>query len=196
MLSVVLDTVRVMDSSPDPSPLVYYVAQSLDGFVADRDESLEWLLDFGFEAFQEHYDAFFSRVGAVIMGASTFRWLADSGQAWPYPDLPCWVLSHGDLPEVAGAEDIVVETDPTRVAESARTAAAGRAVWVVGGGVTAAQFADAGQLDELLITIMPITLGAGAPVLPHDASARRWALSGTTPFAGGAIELAYRAIRN
>lgn len=173
---------------------VYYVAQSLDGFVADRDDDLGWLLQFGFEPFQQHYDAFFSRVGAIVMGASTYRWLAASGEPWPYPGLPAWVLTHGDLPTLEAAESVRAATDAAEVAAEARAAAADRAVWIVGGGRTAAQFAELGELDELLVTVMPITLGDGARLLPHAGPARRWVLTGSTPFDGGAIELAYRAV--
>src|SRR3712207_7879069 len=49
-----------------------------------------------------------------------------------------------------------------------RSAAAGdRNVWVVGGGDLAGQFADVGLLDELIVSIAPVTLGAGAPLLPR-----------------------------
>ena len=183
------------DHVPAPAtPLVYYVAQSLDGFVADRDDALDWLLQFGFETFQQHYDEFFAGVGAIIMGASTYRWLAAAGEAWPYPGLPCWVLTHGTLPPMGGAEGVITATDVPAVARAARAAAGDRSVWVVGGGQTAAQFAEHGELDELRVTVMPITLGDGAPLLPHAGPARRWQLAGTTAFDGGPIELAYRAV--
>ncbi len=176
------------------SRTVYSVAQSVDGFIADRHGDLEWLLEFGFEAFQDHYDSFFATVGAIVMGASTYRWLAASGDPWPYPGLPAWVLTHGDLPTVDGAESVRIATDAAQVAAEARAAARDRAVWVVGGGRTAAQFAELRELDELLVTVMPISLGDGARLLPHAGPARRWLLTGTTSFDGGAIELAYRAV--
>ncbi len=173
---------------------VYYVAQSLDGFIADRHGDLEWLLEFGFETFQAHYDSFFATVGAIVMGASTYRWLAASGDPWPYPGLPTWVLTHGDLPVIDGATGVSTATEAAAAAALARAAAGSRSVWIVGGGATAAQFSDADQLDELLVTVMPITLGDGARLLPHAGTARRWLLTGTTSFDGGAIELAYRAV--
>lgn len=198
-MSVVPDSVTGMTDAQDrPAPgrstTTYFVAQSIDGFVADRDDGLEWLLQFGFAPFQARYDEFFANVGAVVMGASTYRWLAGSGEPWPYPGLPSWVLTHHDLPPLDGAEGVRVGTDAGEVAALARSAAGGRIVWIVGGGRTAAQFAEAGELDELLVTVMPITLGEGARVLPHAGPARRWLPTGTTPFEGGAIELAYRAV--
>lgn len=193
-LSVVVRIVTAMGVK-HVSPIIYYVAQSLDGFVADQHNSIDWLLDFGFEQFQEHYDAYFSGVGAVIMGGTTFRWLAASGEPWPYPGLPTWVLTRRELPSLAGAEVVATDTDIASVAHAARAAAGDQAVWMLGGGVTAAQFAAAGELDELRVTVMPITLGRGASVLPHAGEPQRWQLTGTTEFPGGAVELAYRAVR-
>ena len=51
-------------------------------------------------------------------------------------------------------------------------AADGKNVWIVGGGDLAGQFADAGLLDEVLVTIAPVTLGAGAPLLPRRLELR------------------------
>jgi dihydrofolate reductase len=51
-------------------------------------------------------------------------------------------------------------------------AAGGKNVWIVGGGDLAGQFAEAGLLDEVLVTIAPVTLGAGAPLLPRRIELR------------------------
>jgi len=169
----------------------YYVAQSLDGFIADDRDGLDWLLSFGFEAFQASYDRFFAGVGAIVMGAATLRFLTASGEPWPYPDLPTWVLTHRPLPITEGADLRAVADDPARVAAEARAAAGTRAVWVVGGGATAAQFANLGELDELLVTVMPVTLGRGARLLPTTGGPLAWRLESSTVFENGAVELRY-----
>lgn len=171
---------------------VYYVAQSLDGFIADRDESLDWLLAFGFDDFQQQYDDFFAGVGAIVMGAGTVRWLAASGEPWGYAGTPVWVLTSGELPAIAGAS--FTATDSAVVAiEAARAAAAGRDVWIVGGGATAGSLIDAGLLDRLHLTVMPITLGTGSRVLPHSLASVAWHLESSQPIgSAGAVELRYR----
>jgi dihydrofolate reductase len=81
----------------------YYTATSLDGFIADEQNSLEWL----FRQEQEengplNYDEFFSRIGAVVMGSTTYEWILQyENGAWPYK-LPAWVMSTRDLPKVEG----------------------------------------------------------------------------------------------
>lgn len=142
----------------------YYVAQSLDGFIADEHDGLDWLLSFGFEAFQASYDRFFAGVGAIVMGAATLRFLIASGEPWPYPSLPTWVLTHRPLPVIEGADLRPVADDPARVAAEARAAAGDRAVWVVGG---------------------------GARLLPTTGGPLAWRLEGSTVVENGAVELRY-----
>lgn len=167
----------------------YYVASSLDGFIADRDNSLDWLMEFGFDAFSEHYERFLADVGAVIMGADTYEFVLNDASEWSY-SMPAWVLTHRDLPGVDGADIRFAQGDVSTVLTEARAAAGDKNVWVIGGGNVSAQFANAGLLDELLVTIMPVVLGAGRPLLPiaHHASLSPL---GTTTFDGGAIELRY-----
>ena len=172
---------------------VYFVAQSLDGFIADRHGALDWLLDFGFDDFQQQYDEFLASVGAIVMGAGTLRWLAAEGESWGYEGTPTWVVTSSELPTIVGAE-YVRATDALDAIRAARTAAAKKKVWVVGGGMLAGSLLDAGVLDELHLTIMPLTLGTGVPVLPHSAARFPWHLQSARPIgAAGAVELRYRA---
>lgn len=153
----------------------YYTATTLDGFIADPDNSLEWLFtrkrD---ESGLLSYGAFIAEVGALAMGSTTYEWIIDhefSGKdptdwKWPY-DIPGWVFTHRALPIVPDAR---IELTSAAVADVHRemvAAAGGRNIWIVGGGALAGQFADAGLLDEVLVTIAPVTLGAGAPLLPR-----------------------------
>ena len=146
----------------------YYTAATLDGFIADPDNSLEWL----FNREREEggaldYEGFIAEVGAIAMGSTTYEWILDHGSArWPY-EQPCWVFTHRELQVVPNAEIEFVSGDVSPVHEAMVRGADGRNVWIVGGGDLAGQFADAGLLDEVLVTIAPVTLGAGAPLLPR-----------------------------
>ena len=129
----------------------YFVAASLDGFIATADDDLDWLLQFdGFDGGKESYDAFMADVGCIVMGGETYAWLMEHEPGnWPYPGTPCWVFTHHELPAPKGADITFVRGAVAEFVEDLKEqAAAGRNVWVVGGGVLAAQFADAGLLDE------------------------------------------------
>lgn len=172
--------------------VIYYVASSLDGFIATEDNSLDWLLSFGFASFQDHYDSFIAGIGAIIMGAETYEWIRrEQPEAWDYGELPCLVLTHRELQAPPRSGVRFVSGDPDPILEEAMLHAGGRNVWVVGGGDIAAQFADAGLLDELWITYMPVALGAGRPVLPVRNPISGMHLVGTTSFNGGAAELRF-----
>jgi dihydrofolate reductase len=151
----------------------YYTATTLDGFIADPDDSLEWLFRRDRDpAGPLSYERFIAGVGALAMGSTTYEWILDhESGTWPY-DLPCWVFTHRDLRVVPGAQTEFVSGAVAPVHERMRAAAGGRNVWVVGGGDLAGQFADAGLLDEVLVTIAPVTLGAGAPLLPRHVELR------------------------
>jgi dihydrofolate reductase len=153
----------------------YYTATTLDGFIADPDHSLEWL----FTRQQDragplNYDEFIANVGALAMGSTTYEWILDhefrdkdpSEWKWPY-EQPTWVFTHRDLRLVPNARLEFTSGDVMRVHQEMLRAAGERNIWIVGGGDLAGQFADAGLLDEVIVYIAPVTLGAGAPLLPR-----------------------------
>ncbi|GAA2842910.1 dihydrofolate reductase [Leucobacter komagatae] len=154
------------------SRLIYYVASSLDGFIADEHDSLDWLLS------QEQapgggndYESFIANIGAIAMGSTTYEWVLANG-GWGY-EMPAWVLTTRELAvppvaEGAAAADVhFAHGQVTEVYEAMREAARGKDLWVVGGGDLAGQFADAGLLDEVHLSIAPVTLAGGRPLLPR-----------------------------
>jgi dihydrofolate reductase len=158
----------------------YYTATSLDGFIADPDNSLDWL----FTRPREHdgplnYDDFIAGVGEMAMGSTTYEWILDHEFSdkpleewkWPY-EIPCWVFTHRQLPVVPEARLEFTRADVAIVHEEMVRTAGERNVWVVGGGDLAGQFADAGLLDEVIVSMAPVTLGGGAPLLPRRIELR------------------------
>jgi dihydrofolate reductase len=161
----------------------YLVAASIDGFIADQENSLEWLFQAEAAAKAEamatkedRFAQFFRGVGAMAMGATTYEWvldhekLLDQPDKWHdyYGDVPSWVFTHRQLPRIPGARISFVRGDVRPVHEQMTAAAADQNVWIVGGGELAGQFADQGLLAEIILTIAPATLGAGAPLLPRQ----------------------------
>jgi dihydrofolate reductase len=88
----------------------------------------------------------------------------------------------------------VVEADVKDLHEEMLEAAGGRNLWIVGGGNVASQFADAGLLDELILTVVPVVLGDGKPLFerPLPAPLR---LTGSRAFETGMVELSYELRR-
>jgi dihydrofolate reductase len=151
----------------------YYTATSIDGFIADPDNSLEWLFTLRqSEQGKREYPAFIAEVGALAMGSTTYEWILDHEElmeepgTWPY-EQPTWVFSSRSLPEVPGADIRFVAGDVAPVHAQMVEAAEGKNVWLVGGGDLVGQFADAGLLDDLILGVGSVFLGAGAPLLPR-----------------------------
>ncbi len=150
--------------------LTYYTATTLDGYIADPDDSLDWL----FRQDQDekgplNYEWFRSSLGAGVMGATTYEWiLAHEDGKWPY-SLPMWVMTHRDLKPPAEPNGPVrfASGSVREVYDDLVVAADGKDLWVVGGGDLVGQFADEGLLDEVITYIAPVTLGAGRPILPR-----------------------------
>lgn len=164
----------------------YYTAASIDGFIADRDNSLDWLFQAGSSASKEdRFADFFAGVGAMAMGARTYEWaveherlLEDPGkwQQW-YGSVPCWVFTHRRLPAVPGADLVFARGHVRGVHGDMMKAAGSRNVWLVGGGDLVGQFAEQGLLDEILLQIAPVMLGEGTALLPRRLSASELTLA-------------------
>jgi dihydrofolate reductase len=153
----------------------YYTATTLDGCIATTDHSLDWLLSRDADGDGPMgYDVFIKRIGAIAMGSSTYRWVQEytrgSENPWEY-DVPSWVFTHQHL-EPIGEDIRFVQGDVRDVYPSMVEAAGDRDIWLVGGGDLAGQFADRGLLDEVIVSIAPVTLGAGAPLLPRHVELR------------------------
>jgi len=186
----------------------YYCASSLDGYIAEADDTIDWLQKYegsfdgeGVEPIKGAYKRYYDGVGALIMGSKTYEFilgeLADGGE-WPYKGKPAWILSSRDLPEPEG-EGVDVRIVSAKVPDlyDEMIAAAGeRHVWVVGGGNVASQFADEGLLDELLVTVVPVVLGEGKPLFDRRLPGGAMQLSGARCFDSGMVELRYEIRRS
>jgi dihydrofolate reductase len=183
----------------------YYCAASLDGYIADADDGLGWLFSYdgsfdgegaepGPRGAGNAYERFYDGVGALVSGSATYEFILGhdaAGGDWPYPGKPYWVLSTRDLPLPAGADVRITAASVADLHEEMVDAAGERNLWVVGGGGVAAQFAEAGLLDEVLVTVVPVVLADGKPLFDRPLPGPPMRLSGTTVFDTGLVELRY-----
>lgn len=178
----------------------YYTASSLDGFIADSHQSLDWLFQFGEAA--SSYPEFLQQVGAIAMGSTTYEWVlnhhqkehGELPQTWFY-EQPTWVFSHRKLPLIAGADIRFVSGDVRPVHAAMRRVAGDQNLWLVGGGDLVGQFFDAGLLDEIIVQIASVTLGSGAPLLPRTITTPPLKLLSATPYGTAFVELRYEVCR-
>jgi dihydrofolate reductase len=182
--------------------VVYYCAASLDGYIAEKDDTIEWLTGYegsyagdGAQPMKGSYDEFYEGVGALVSGSVTYEFILgmlERGSEWPYKGKPYWILSSRDLPipDDEGVDVRILDAPVADVYDEMITSADDHDLWVVGGGNVASQFAHAGLLDQLLVTIVPVVLGEGKPLfdrrLPEPMQ-----LTDVVPRDSGMVEVRY-----
>ncbi len=171
---------------------IYYVGSSMDGYIADRRNKLDWLMQFNdATGVQDSIKTFMQQVGAIVMGSETYKFLlAEGPDAWAYGSTPTWVFTHHELPGIAGADITFVRGDVDIFHPSICADAGERDVWLMGGGQLAAQYASAGLLDELILTLVPVALGGGQPLLPVSSTTAPARLRATRAL-GDLVEMHY-----
>ena len=164
-----------------------YVAVSLDGFLADREGNVGWLSPY--ESEDVGFDDFFARIGAIITGRTTYD-QARSFTVWPYGDRPMHVLTSRPLEADAPAGVVAATGDPAELVARLKAETDGD-IWLMGGGVTAANFLARDLVDRLELYIVPELLGFGVRLFPVPGPRRSLRLAGSRSFANGLVELVY-----
>ncbi|MCU7805260.1 MAG: dihydrofolate reductase family protein [Candidatus Thiodiazotropha sp. (ex Lucinoma borealis)] len=157
--------------------ITYYVASSLDGYIAKEDGDVSWLDDLGIDLEESGYEAFFSTVDALVMGRNTFDVINGFG-AWPYGEKPIWVCTANTLDVIEGC-NLQNGRTPADTYQEAQDKGIEH-LWLVGGGKLASSFLEENLLTHLSISQMPIILGGGiklfdelqSPIKIHSISAQ------------------------
>lgn len=178
-----------------PGPARVFIACSLDGFIAGPGDDLSWLEDPSGESDQDHgFDAFFSEVGALLMGRRTYEVVKGFEGAWPYGDKPLLVATNRPLGEPAAPSVRAVTGTPQQMLAAARAVAGERTVYVDGGALIRS-FLDAGLIDELTVSVIPVILGAGIPLFAGTARRHALELVEARPSGARLVQLRYRPAR-
>jgi uncharacterized protein YhfF/dihydrofolate reductase len=141
--------------------IIYYVAASLDGFIATPDGGIAWLAPFEAAGEDYGYAAFYASIDALLLGSRTYE-QALTFDPWPYPGKPSWVFSGRPLPAAQPGVIVTAQT-PRQVAAELEVRGVRRA-WLVGGGHLADAFRAEGLITEYVVSIIPVILGAGIPL--------------------------------
>ena len=160
--------------------ILFDTATSLNGWIADEFNSLSWLfaVDNGAQPDEGLYPA---SATVLVEGSTTYRWVLEENDVLEHPekwqefygDKPTFVFTTQDLPIPAGADVRFVRGSVSEALPAIREAAGEGDIWVVGGGDLAGQFLDAGVLDEIAVSVAPVALTGGAPLLPRRVEADR-----------------------
>lgn len=159
---------------------IFDTAATANGWIADTQNSLGWL--FAVPGAAEPDPALLPQDATVMVeGSTTYEWVLAESDILAHPerwrqfhgDRPTFVFTTRRLPVPEGA-DIRFLRGPVAAALAEIREAAGEGdVWLVGGGELVGQFFDAGALDEVALTVAPVFLDGGAPLLPRRIESDR-----------------------
>lgn len=171
----------------------YHVAISLDGFIAPKDGSADWLAPYGKVA-MGFIGPWMKQIGGIIVGRSTYDQSVAMG-GWMWGQTPALVMTSR-----------AIEKGPQSVHAHAGDPLAGLAqlrrrmsdqdldtdIWLFGGGVTAGLFLKHGLIDLVELAIVPVALGEGRPLFAGGAMHQTFALTSSLPIGMGCSVNSYR----
>ncbi|HEY6071056.1 MAG TPA: dihydrofolate reductase family protein [Chthoniobacterales bacterium] len=169
--------------------IIYYLACSLDGFIATEDGGVKWLERFQGTGEDHGAGELQASVDALLLGSKTYEFALKLG-GWPSPNTPSWVFTHRKLKKLHPSITLTSRT-PRQVVELLKARGVRRA-WLMGGGKLATSFRNEGLISSYILIVMPIILGRGIPVFAPGGPQRSLALESATPFKSGIVQLRYK----
>jgi len=168
--------------------LVYSVATSLDGFIAGPKGEFDWIIQDPTIDFGEIFAGF----DTLVMGRRSYELMLREGRSPREFGMNVFVASTTLDP--ARHHDVnIVAADLARIVAGLKDAS-GKDIWLFGGGTTFRSLLDAGLVDRVDVSIIPVLLGGGIPLVPEG---RRWPLrfKDSRTFPSGIVSLAYLIAR-
>jgi dihydrofolate reductase len=172
-----------------------FIAVSLDGFVARKNHSIDWLMKQSTEGEDLGFDDFMASVDGLIMGSGSFKNVLTFG-AWPYKK-PVMVMSHSlteeDIPPELEGRVRLTGLSPQELMKSLEREGWKRAY--VDGGLLVQSFIRAGLIKDINITVIPILLGDGLPLFGPIKGDIDLKLMGSESFGSGLVQNRYELIK-
>jgi len=169
------------------SKIILYIAQSLDGYIADENGSFDFLNDYMRPEQDYGYSEFLKNLSAVIMGSTTYKDILKMNY-W-YDGLETYVFSSKPITIPEGKTAYQINGDPTVLADKLRLNE--KDSWLMGGGKLITWFMNAKLIDEIIISIIPKTLGKGIPVFERIDKTYKLQLKESKSFEDGVVQLHY-----
>ncbi len=179
------------------SRVTIHMAASLDGFIARKDGSVDWLeisdaYAGGDTMTPEAVAAFLRTIDCYVMGSRTYETalrFAAQGSGWAYGDKPTFVLTHRELPRIRDTVEFC-SGDLAQVVHG-RLRPRFRSIWFVGGGMVAGECLRLGLADEICYSILPVLIGDGIAFFGQLGRDVALHLAEVKAYATGIVELRY-----
>ena len=171
-----------------------FIATSFDGFIARQNGDVDWLEGHAEGDWEDNgYGQFIDTVDAIVMGRKFYEMVLNSGQ-WPYGTKPVIVLSSRpiDIPDNMPESIEAMSGSPKEIVT--KLSERGVEHIYVDGGKTIQGFLDAGLIQRLIVTRIPVLIGSGLPLfgpLSQDIKLRH---INTEQFASGLVQSEYEVL--
>jgi dihydrofolate reductase len=165
--------------------LRYNVAASLDGYIADAEGAFDWIIHDNAVDFA----GLFARVDTIVLGRLTYETVRAQGAPPWKPHTRVYVVSSTLAPEQSW--DVTVTRDAAALASSLRHETGDGEIWLFGGGQLFGSLLDAGQVDAVEVTIVPVLLGRGVPLVASIAARTPLELTHSHVYPTGMVALHY-----
>lgn len=180
----------------NPSKLTLHMVASLDGFIANKDNTVDWMhskdsFPAGVTLTEEDITAFLAGIDCYVMGSKTYEHALKLG--WPYGEVPVIVLTNRALPRDKSSVDFYA--GDLDVLMNAQLKSKYQNIWLVGGAMLTKAFLRAKLVDEIVLSIMPILLGDGLLFFDHVGVEQRLHLKESKAYTDGMVELTYEVVK-
>ncbi|GHA69245.1 dihydrofolate reductase family protein [Pontibacter akesuensis] len=168
--------------------VILYIAASLDGYIAKPDGDTTWLHDERYAIAGEDYgySALLAAIDTTLMGHSTYKVILGFDMPFPYPDKTNYVFSRSQLPDTEHVK--FVQENPADFVKQLKQQA-GQDIWLIGGGQLNTLLLNAGLIDEIVLTYVPIILGNGISLFAQGTQEKHLQVSQSKSFANGFVQL-------
>ncbi|MDU1905185.1 MAG: dihydrofolate reductase family protein [Dysgonomonas sp.] len=169
--------------------IILYIASSLDGYIARKDGSIDWLTDYPIlEDFDYGYSEFYNSIGTIIMGGNSYRDALKMSDEWLYPEKISYVITNrpeDDQENIRFISSNVVDFI------SGLKQREGKDIWLFGGGQIISLLLNNSLVDEMIITYIPVILGNGIPLFSNNLKESGWNLMKSEAYANSTYQVMY-----
>ncbi|MCW3467230.1 dihydrofolate reductase family protein [Chitinophaga nivalis] len=173
--------------------LKVYIAISLDGYIATANGSIDWLTGFPNPDNTDYgYADFLATTDTTFMGYTTYLDVLKLSETFPYSDKTNYVFTR-QPGRTATADVQFIHTDIPAFVQQVK-AAAGKDIWLIGGGQLNAALLQYDLIDEMILHMMPVVLGTGIPLFSGIALEKTFRLTHSRAYDNSVLELHYQKV--
>jgi dihydrofolate reductase len=163
--------------------IILYIAESIDGFIADKNGEVKFLDKFN--GVNCEYEEFYNNIDIIFMGNTTYQQVLTFGE-FPYKNNDCYIFSKSineDLEKIKFLNKVNKE-EILKISKN-------KNAWLVGGAKIIKEFLELDLIDEIIITLMPLTLGEGVPLFLENKSKKNYKAKQVKEFDRGIVQIHY-----